>query len=194
MAWGLLAGVIAVAVLAAVVVGVANHNHLATLRARCEHAWAQVEIQLRRRHDAISELLAVTQARAGGAGLDTGGVGRAREGAMRTSGVGPRGMAENALSEVVDAFLREAVTHDGLVSDPSFTVSRGEVADANDRIAYARGIFNDAVMSYNTARQQFPANVVAAVLGFEERVYFEVGAVAPAPVVPSDLRAARENA
>jgi LemA protein len=158
------------------------YNRLVTLRNRCENAWAQIDVQLRRRYDLIPNLLATVKGYAAHEAGTLEAVTAARAAAMEATGVEGRTAAENQLSATLKSLFAVAEAYPDLKANASFLDLQAQLTDTEGKIAYARQFFNDAVMSFNMAIQQFPANLVAGVFGFTERVYFEVEASAKEPV------------
>ncbi|HEY5549333.1 MAG TPA: LemA family protein [Coriobacteriia bacterium] len=179
---GWVSGII-LAVVAVVAVAVAIiYNRLVTLRSRCDNAWAQIDVQLRRRYDLIPNLVATVKGYAAHERETLEQVVSARDAAMAARGTEGRSTAENALTDTLRSLFALAEAYPDLKANGSFMGLQDELADTEGKIAYARQFFNDSVMSFNMAVQQFPANLIAPVLGFGERVYFEIESAARQPV------------
>ena len=162
-----LAGLLVVLLAVVVAVAVLIYNGLVGLRSRVQNAWSQIDVQLKRRHDLVPNLVnavkgimaherevldRVTQARASdiAAGDD----------------VAARARAENALTGAMRSLFAVAEAYPALRSNENMLMLQEELSSTENRIAFARQHYNDAVMEYNTAQQQFPAVLVAASLGF----------------------------
>ena len=158
------------------------YNRLVTLRNRCQNAWAQIDVQLRRRYDLIPNLVATVKGYASHERETLEAVVAARGAAMEASGVEGRAAAENQLSGALKSLFALAEAYPDLKANASFLSLQDQLADTEGKIAYARQFFNDSVMSFNMAVQQFPANVIAGLFGFTERAYFEIEASAKEPV------------
>jgi LemA protein len=180
--WAFVSLVIVVALIALAGVAIALYNRLVTLRNRCDNAWAQIDVQLRRRYDLIPNLVATVKGYASHERETLEDVVKARDVAMGVTDVEQRSVAENALTGTLKSLFALAEAYPQLKADASFRDLQDQLVDTEGKIAYARQFFNDAVMSSNMAVQQFPANLVAAAFGFKERVYFEIEAVAKEPV------------
>jgi LemA protein len=182
-------GVILTLVLVVVVVvlltGAMIYNRLVTLRNRCDNAWAQIDVQLRRRYDLIPNLVATVKGYAAHERAVLEEVTAARAAAMETGGVTERTAAENHLTATLRSLFAVSEAYPDLKADASFLSLQAQLTDTEGKIAYARQFFNDAVMSFNMAVQQFPANLVAGAFGFAERPYFEIEASAEEPVTVS---------
>ncbi len=174
---------VVVVALAAIAVAVAMiYNRLVTLRNRCDNAWAQIDVQLRRRYDLIPNLVATVKGYAAHERETLEQVVAARDAAMSAQGTEGRSAAENALTGTLKTLFAVAEAYPDLKANASFLDLQAQLTDTEGKIAYARQFFNDSVMSLNMAIQQFPANLLASPFGFHERVYFEIEAVAKEPV------------
>ena len=181
-----LVGLVILVVIVVVAGGVvALYNRLVTLRNRCDNAWAQIDVQLRRRYDLIPNLVATVKGYAAHEAGTLENVVKAREAAMGVTDVQERSAAENALTGTLRSLFAVAEAYPDLKANASFLDLQSQLTDTEGKIAYARQFFNDSVMSFNMAMQQFPANLVAATFGFKERVYFEIEASAKEPVTVS---------
>lgn len=182
---GLILVLVLVVLAALLVVGATIYNRLVTLRNRCDNAWAQIDVQLRRRYDLLPNLVATVKAYAVHERETLEAVTTARAAAMGTSGVTERTVAENQLTAAVRSLFAVSEAYPDLKADASFLSLQAQLTDTEGKIAYARQFFNDAVMSFNMAVQQFPASLVAGAFGFAERPYFEIEASAEEPVTIS---------
>jgi len=185
MGWTLLGTVIVLAIVAAAAVVIALYNRLVTLRNRVDNAWAQIDVQLRRRYDLIPNLVATVKGYASHERETLENVVAARNAAMAATDVQDRSAAENALTSTLRSLFALAEAYPDLKANAAFADLQAQLTDTEGKIAYARQFFNDSVMSFNTAIQQFPASLVAGVFGFRERQYFEIEASASEPVTIS---------
>jgi LemA protein len=177
--------VVVLAVLVVAAAGAMIYNRLVTLRNRCENAWAQIDVQLRRRYDLIPNLVATVKGYAEHERETLESVVQARSAAMEATGVEGRTAAENQLTSTLRSLFAVAEAYPDLKANASFLDLQAQLTDTEGKIAYARQFFNDAVMSFNMAVQTFPANLVAGLFGFTERGYFEIEASAKEPVTVS---------
>ncbi|WP_198045702.1 LemA family protein [Kitasatospora mediocidica] len=174
---GAVGAVIAIVVVGLVWTVVRSYNRLIRLRNQTRASWAQIDVQLKRRHDLIPNLVetaaeyaahergtfeAVTTARGAAASPDLGTAERAE--------------AENALSSTLARLLVTAESYPELKASQTFLRLQSELAGAEDKIAYARQFYNAAVQSYNTAQESFPGNLVAGLSEHARQEYFEAGA------------------
>jgi len=162
----------------------ALYNRLVVLRNRVDNAWSQIDVQLKRRYDLIPNLVETVK---GYASHESGvfeAVTRARAAAINAEGVEEKGQAENQLSGALKSLFAVAEAYPDLKANTSFLDLQAQLAEAENKIAYARQFYNDSVMSFNTAIQSFPANLLAGMFGFAARAYFEIEpAAAEAPQV-----------
>ena len=179
---GWITSVIVVALAAVAIAVVVIYNRLVTLKNRCDNAWAQIDVQLRRRYDLITNLVATVKGYAANERETLERVVAARDAAMSAKGTEGRSAAENALTGTLKTLFAVAEAYPDLKANASFLDLQAQLTDTEGKIAYARQFFNDSVMSLNMAIQQFPANMLAPVFGFRERAYFEIEAVAKEPV------------
>jgi LemA protein len=167
--------VVAVAILVVLaLVLVVLYNRLVRLRNRAENAWAQVDVQLQRRHDLIPNLLETVQGYAGHERAVFDEVTATRASAVRATGVEQKAEAENALTAALGRLFAVAEAYPALRATENFQQLQGELAETEDKISVARQIYNDAVYSYDTATETVPTNLVASLLDFEQKRYFEI--------------------
>jgi LemA protein len=163
-------GVILVAIGLALVV---LFNRLVRLRNRVDNAWAQIDVQLKRRYDLIPNLVETVKGYAAHESETLERVVQARNIAMAASGVQQQGEAENMLTGALKSLFAVAEAYPDLKANQNFMQLQDELTNTESKIAYARQFYNDTVMSFNTAIQSFPANLFAGIFGFGKRDYFE---------------------
>ncbi len=164
---GLLVVVVAVAV-----IGI--YNRLVTLRNRVKNAWQQIDVQLRRRYDLIPNLVETVKAYAAHEKETLEKVITARNAAMGAQTVAEHGQAENALTGTLKSLFALAESYPDLKANQNFMMLQEELSGTESKIAFARQFYNDAVMTYNTARETFPSNLLAGMFGFQPEEGFEV--------------------
>ena len=150
------------------------YNRLVTLRNRVDNAWAQVDVQLRRRYDLIPNLVETVKGYASHERATFEEVTRARAGAEGARGVAEQAQAENALTAAIGRLFAVAEAYPELRATENFQQLQGELSETETRIAVSRQVYNDTVLTFNTAIQTIPANLVAGPLGFRARPFFEV--------------------
>ena len=150
------------------------YNRLVTLRNRVDNAWAQVDVQLRRRYDLIPNLVETVKGYASHERATFEEVTRARAAAEGARGVAEQAQAENALTAAIGRLFAVAEAYPELRATENFQQLQGELSETETRIAVSRQVYNDTVLTFNTAIQTIPANLVAGPLGFRARPFFEV--------------------
>ena len=180
--WLCLGVVVVVVILALAVVGM--YNRLVVLRNRVDNAWSQIDVQLKRRYDLIPNLVSTVKGYAAHEAGVFERVTAARAAAINAQGVEEQSAAENQLSGALKSLFAVAEAYPDLKANQNFLDLQAQLTDTENKIAYSRQVYNDSVMSYNTATQTFPNNLLAGAFGFGQRVYFEADpAAATAPVV-----------
>ena len=152
---------------------IALYNRLIVLRNRVDNAWSQIEVQLKRRYDLIPNLVNTVK---GYAAHESGvfeAVTQARSAAINAQGVEQQAQAENQLSGALKSLFAVAEAYPDLKANQNFLDLQAQLTDTENKIAYSRQFYNDSVMSFNTAIQSFPANMLAGMFGFLARQYFE---------------------
>jgi LemA protein len=167
--------VIAVVVVLALFLALA-YNGLVAKRNRSANAWAQVDVQLRRRYDLIPNLVESVKAYAAHERETFESVTAARAAAQQAQGPADKSRAEADLSGALGRLLAVAEAYPALRATENFQQLQAELAGTEDRIAVSRQVYNDTVLTYNNAVQQVPTNLVAGVFGFQLREYFELDA------------------
>ncbi len=182
MVWGILVIVATVVILLVVVV--ATYNRLVRLRNRSENAWAQVDVQLRRRYDLIPNLVEAVKGYAAHERETFEAVTNARAAAQQAQGVAQQAQAENVLTAALGRLLAVAEAYPQLRATENFQQLQAQLADVEQNIAVARQVYNDTVLTYDNALETVPTNVVAGIFNFRERAYFETeGVTREAPAV-----------
>jgi LemA protein len=166
--------IVAVAVVA-VVVAVLIYNGLVGQRNRVQNAWAQIDVQLKRRHDLVPNLVNAVKGFMAHERDILDRVTQARANAIAAgSNVAARAEAENALTAATRSLFAVAEAYPMLQSNQNMLALQEELASTENRIAFARQFYNDAVMEYNTAQQTFPAALFATTLGFRPAEMFTI--------------------
>jgi len=163
-----------VLLLVLVVAVIALYNRLIVLRNRVDNAWSQIDVQLRRRYDLIPNLVETVKGYAKHEQETFEKVTQARNMAINAGSVAEQGAAENMLTGALKSLFAVAEAYPELKANTNFMQLQEELTGTESKIAYARQFYNDSVMSFNTAIQSFPANLLAGVFGFTGREYFEI--------------------
>jgi LemA protein len=175
-----------VGILIAIVVLVAlyvlmQYNGLVKVRNRIENAWAQIDVQLKRRYDLIPNLVETVKGYATHEKSTLEAVITARNAAMGAQGVADKATAENGLSGTLKSLFALSESYPDLKANQNFLNLQEELTGTEDKIAYSRQFFNDEVRSYNTKIQSFPTNILAKNFSFAQREYFQTDAAERGP-------------
>ena len=159
---------------AVVLMAIGMYNGLITLRNRCDNAWSQVDVQLRRRYDLIPNLVETVK---GYAKHESGvfeRVTQARNVAVNAQTVKAQGEADNMLTGALKSLFAVAEAYPDLKANQNFLMLQEELAGTESKVAYARQFYNDVVMKFNLKQQVFPSNILASMFGFKTREYFQI--------------------
>jgi LemA protein len=178
VAWIVIA-VVAALIVIAVILG---FNALVRRRNRCDASWAQVDVQLVKRHDLIPNIVETVKGYAAHERQTLQAVTEARSTAMSARGPAARAGAEDQLTAVLGGLLAVAENYPALKASDNFLNLQDQLASVESGIAYARQYYNDAVLSYMNARTTFPLLLIAQPLGFGPREYFRAEAGTTEPV------------
>ncbi|MFA6416393.1 MAG: LemA family protein [Candidatus Paceibacterota bacterium] len=169
--------IILVAVVAIVVLyPVFVYNRLVTMKNRVKEAWADIDVQLKRRYDLIPNLVETVK---GYATHESGvfeKVTEARANALSAQGPAEKGKAENVLTDALKSVFAVAEAYPQLRAVESFTSLQTELSDTENKIQAARRFYNGNVRDFNTSIQTFPANMVAGSFGFGAEAFFQLEA------------------
>ena len=177
--------VVIILIVLVVVIGlylVVLYNGLVSLRNRIENAWAQIDVQLKRRYDLIPNLVETVKGYAAHERETLEAVIQARNMAMAAQGPQEQAQTENMLTGALKSLFALSEAYPDLKANANFLNLQEELTGTEGRIAYARQFYNDTVYRYNTKIQSFPAVVIAGRFGFKEREYFEADDEARGPV------------
>lgn len=165
---------VVVAVLALVWV-IVVYNRLLRQRNQAQTSWAQIDVQLVRRHELIPNLVETVRGYAAHEQATLAAVTAARTGAMAANAAGPtsRGQAEGVLANEVGRVFALAEGYPQLRADQNFAQLQAELTATEDRLAYARQFYNLAVQGLTNTIQSFPSNLVASLFGFRPPEYFQ---------------------
>ncbi|MDD8025569.1 MAG: LemA family protein [Acidobacteriota bacterium] len=156
------------------VAAVGIYNGLVALRNRCQNAWSQVDVQLKRRYDLIPNLIETVKGYAKHESSVFQNVTEARTKAMAAGTVKDQGAAETQLQGALKSLFAVAEAYPDLKANQNFLLLQEELSGTEGKIAYARQFYNDTVMKFNQKQQVFPSNLIANLFGFKEREYFEI--------------------
>jgi LemA protein len=153
----------------------AAYNRLVRLRTQVQASWAQIDVQLRRRHSLIPNLVETVRGCASHERETLQAVITARQQAQHAGVQGPvdRAATEGALTAMLGRLFALAEAYPQLAANENFRALQDELGEAEDKIAYARQFYNTAVQGYNGAVQSIPTNLIAGVTGRRPEPYFE---------------------
>jgi LemA protein len=152
---------------------VALYNGLVRLRNRVDNSWSQIDVQLKRRHDLIPNLIETVKGYAAHEQGTFEKVVQARNAAMSAQGPQESAQAENVLTGALKSIFALAEAYPDLKANQNFLSLQEELTSTEDRISYARQFYNDSVLKYDNKLETFPANTVAGMFGFKPREYFK---------------------
>ena len=159
-----------------------GYNGLVRRRNRVDGAWSQIDVQLKRRHDLIPNLVETVKGYAAHERGTFEAVTNARANAINAQGPEQQAQAENALTGALKSLFAVAEAYPDLKANQNFLNLQEEVTSTEDRIAYARQFYNDSVVSYNTKIQQFPTVILASTFNFDRRELFDAAPEDTEPV------------
>lgn len=172
MLW-LIIGVVAFVVI--VLLGfVGIYNSLVKWRTRVREAWAQIDVQLKRRYDLIPNLVNTVKGYMRHEREVLQNVTKARQQAIDVRGVADQAQAENFLAGALRQLFALAEDYPELKANQNFLALQEELSSTENKVAYARQFYNDTVMTYNVRIQQVPANIVANTFNFRREEFFEL--------------------
>jgi LemA protein len=155
----------------------ATYNRLVTLRQRVREAWSDIDVQLKRRHDLIPNLVETVKGYAAHERGTFEAVTNARAAAVSAGATGTpeqRAQAENMLTGAIRSLFAVAENYPQLQAVQEFKDLSENLRDTEDKIQFARRFYNGNVRDYNTALMTFPTNTLASMFGFAPEQYFEV--------------------
>jgi LemA protein len=156
----------------------ATYNGLVGSRNQVKNAWAQIDVQLKRRYDLIPNLVETVKGYAKHERETLEAVTNARNIAQQLSsaGAGDRSKAEGDLSFALSRLIAVAEQYPDLKANQNFLALQEELASTENKISFSRQFYNDSVLNYNNKTQMFPSNIVASMGGFKASEFFEVTA------------------
>jgi LemA protein len=164
-------GVIVVIVIWAISI----YNGLVAMRQRTNQAFADIDVQLKQRHDLIPNLVETVKGYAAHESGTLEAVVKARNAAIAAPGVEQKVQAENMLSGALRQLFALSENYPNLKANTNFQQLQEQLSDIENKLAASRRFFNNAVQEYNTGIQRFPAVLFAAMFGFTQREFFDVG-------------------
>ncbi len=151
------------------------YNGLVAMRQRVNEAFADVDVQLRQRHDLVPNLVETVKGYAAHERGTLDEVVKARNAAVAAQGPEQKAAAENVLSGALRQLFALSEAYPNLKANANFQALQAVLTDIENKIAAARRFFNNAVQEYNTSMQRFPAALFASALGFTPKEFFDLG-------------------
>ena len=167
--------IILVVIVALIAWAVGIFNSLVGLRNQVKNAWAQIEVQLKRRHDLIPNLVETVKGYMTHESETLENVTKARTMAAGVSGTGPSQQipAENVLTQALGKLFAVAEAYPNLKANENFMALQEELTSTENKISFARQFYNDTVMRFNNKIQMFPSNIFAGMFNFQASTFFE---------------------
>lgn len=157
-----------------IVILIGIYNSLVILRNRVRNAWAQIDVQLKRRYDLIPNLVETVKGYARHEREIFEKVAQARAAAIGARGAAETARANNALTETLKTLFAVAEAYPDLKANQNFLALQEELSSTENKIAFSRQFYNDCVMEYNVGIQTFPRSIVAALFGFREEQLYQI--------------------
>jgi LemA protein len=169
----------ALIILAVIVVfvlwAISVYNRLVAMRQRVNQAYADIDVQMRQRHDLVPNLVETVKGYAAHERGTLEEVVKARNAAVSAQGPAQQAAAENMLTGALRQLFALSEAYPDLKANANFQQLQAELSDLENKIAASRRFFNNAVQEYNTGIQRFPAALFAASFGFAQKDYFDLG-------------------
>jgi len=150
------------------------YNALVGRRNQVDNAWSQIDVQLKRRHDLIPNLVETAKGYMRHERETFEAITKARSQAMGAKTVSEAAKAEGALGEALSKFMLVVENYPDLKANQNFLSLQEELSSTENRIAFARQNYNDQVLFFNNKIQMFPSNIIAGMFGFGKRDFFEI--------------------
>jgi len=150
------------------------YNALIRLRNQVDNAWSQIDVQLKRRHDLIPNLVETAKGYMKHERETFEAITNARSQAMGAKTVSEAAKAEGSLGEALSKFMLVVENYPDLKANQNFLNVQEELTGTENKIAFSRQNYNDQVLSFNNKIQMFPSNIIAGMFSFGKRDFFEV--------------------
>jgi LemA protein len=177
MAWIVLAVIVLLGIFL-----IAMYNSLVQLRVRSDSAWSDIDVQLKRRHDLIPNLVETVKGYAAHEKDTFENIAKFRSMAMQATGPVAQAAAENQLTGALKSLFAVAENYPQLQASQEFTQLQNSLNEIEDAIQNARRYYNAVVRDLNTKIQSFPTNILAGMFGFQQKQFFEAAAADREPV------------
>lgn len=153
-----------------------TYNGLVRVRNQVKNAWAQIDVQLKRRHDLIPNLMETVKGYMKHERETMEAVTNARNLAQKAigTGVGAQAKAEGELSSALSRLMAVVENYPDLKANQNFMALQEELTSTENKISFSRQYYNDSVLTYNNKTQMVPSNIIAGIFGFKTGEFFEV--------------------
>lgn len=168
-----LGGLVAVAVVLVIWL-IAMYNSLVGLRNRVKNAWSQIDVQLKRRHDLIPNLVETAKGYMTHENQTLENITKARNLAQNANGPAEQGKAEAGLSQAMSNFFVVVENYPDLKANENFLKLQEELTSTENKIGFARQFYNDETMQFNNKIEMFPSNIIAGMFNFKQEEFFEI--------------------
>lgn len=167
--------IIVIVVIAVVVLFVISiYNSLVRLRNQVKNAWSQIDVQLKRRHDLIPNLIETVKGYMTHERDTLENITKARSQAVTAEGVGDKAKAEGELTRALGKFNLVVENYPDLKANQNFLSLQEELTSTENKISFSRQSYNDQVLFFNNKIQMFPSNIIAGMFSFKDEEFFEV--------------------
>ena len=170
--------IVVVLIVLAIIFLIGLYNSIVQLKVRADSAWSDIDIQLKRRHDLIPNIVETVKGYAAHEKGTFENISKWRSAAMSATGPADRAQAENQLTGALRQLFAVAEAYPELKASEQFTGLQNSLQEVEDALQNARRYYNAVVRDYNTRIATFPANVFAGMMGFQPRQFFELSAPA----------------
>ena len=150
-----------------------SYNRFIVLRNRIENAWAQIDVQLKRRYDLIPNLISTVKGYVRHEKTLLTEITKARS-QLVSGSMDQKAKASNQITDALKSIFAVAENYPQLKANENFKMLQEELSGTESKIAYARQFYNDSVMSFNTKVQRFPSSIIANIFKFDEKEFFKV--------------------
>ena len=149
-----------------------TYNGLVTAKVRVDEAWSDIKVQLKRRLDLIPNLVETVKGYAKHEEKTLKEVVEARNKMATASGINEEVEASNAVTSALNKLFALSEAYPELKANENFMSLQADLKETEDKISYARGFYNDTVLTYNNLREQFPSSIIASMFKFEKLEFF----------------------
>ena len=167
--------IIVLAILVILIFWVAGmYNGLVRLRNQVKNAWSQIDVQLKRRHDLIPNLVETAKGYMKHERETLDSITQARSHAVEASGVADQAKAEGELNNALSRFMLVVENYPDLKASQNFLSLQEELSSTENKVGFARQFYNDQVQTFNTKIESVPSNIIAGMFNFKQVEFFEI--------------------